>query len=65
MTDDVRADMDAIRAFYARFGGVVPARRSEPRLREEDAGRRAAPLSPVSGAASPRRDGPAPLVPFR
>ena len=41
MTDDVRADMDAIRAFYARFGGVVPARRSELRLREEDAGRRA------------------------
>jgi len=37
MSDDVRADMAEIRAFYARFGGVVPARRSEPRLREEDA----------------------------
>lgn len=33
---DVRADMDRIRAFYARFGGVNPQLRSEPRLREED-----------------------------
>lgn len=39
MTGDVRADMDAIRAFYERFSGVVPARRSEPRLREEDSDR--------------------------
>lgn len=35
MTGDVRADMDRIRAFYADKAGVVPARRTEPRLRDE------------------------------
>ncbi|WP_316667667.1 1-acyl-sn-glycerol-3-phosphate acyltransferase [uncultured Propionibacterium sp.] len=39
MTGDARADMDEIRAFYSRFAGLVPGRRSEPRLREEDAER--------------------------
>lgn len=34
---DVRADMDVIRAFYADKAGHDPARRTEPRLREEDA----------------------------
>jgi 1-acyl-sn-glycerol-3-phosphate acyltransferase len=34
---DVRADMDRIREFYADKRGVVPERRSEPRLRDEDA----------------------------
>ncbi|RLP11786.1 acyl-phosphate glycerol 3-phosphate acyltransferase [Propionibacterium australiense] len=38
MSTDTRADMAKIRDFYSRFGGVVPSRRSEPRLREEDAG---------------------------
>ena len=33
---DVRADMDEIRAFYADKSGVVPARKTEPRLRDED-----------------------------
>jgi 1-acyl-sn-glycerol-3-phosphate acyltransferase len=32
---DVRADMDTIRAFYADKHGLRPARRTEPRLREE------------------------------
>lgn len=32
---DVRADMDVIRAFYADKAGHNPARRTEPRLREE------------------------------
>lgn len=36
-TGDVRADMDVIRAFYADKRGVHPGRRTEPRLREEDA----------------------------
>lgn len=36
-TGDVHADMDFIRAFYADKAGHVPARRTEPRLREEDA----------------------------
>lgn len=36
-TDDVVADMDAVRAFYADKQGVHPDRRTEPRLREEDA----------------------------
>ena len=34
---DIRADMDLIRAFYADKHGVNPERRTEPRLREEDA----------------------------
>jgi 1-acyl-sn-glycerol-3-phosphate acyltransferase len=34
---DVRADMDMVRAFYADKRGIVPANRTEPRLREEDA----------------------------
>jgi hypothetical protein len=33
---DVRADMDLIREFYADKHGVVPARKSEPWLRDED-----------------------------
>lgn len=33
---DVRADMDLVRAFYADKQGLNPARRTEPRLREED-----------------------------
>ncbi|MFC8190089.1 1-acyl-sn-glycerol-3-phosphate acyltransferase [Cellulomonas sp. NPDC057328] len=35
LTGDVRADMDAVRAFYADKAGLVPARRTEPRLRDE------------------------------
>lgn len=37
MTEDVRADMDRIRAFYADKAGYLPKNRVEPRLREEDA----------------------------
>lgn len=37
-TGDVRADMDLVRAFYADKTGHTPARRTEPRLRDEDAG---------------------------
>jgi 1-acyl-sn-glycerol-3-phosphate acyltransferase len=33
---DVRADMDRIREFYADKHGVVPTRKAEPRLRDED-----------------------------
>ena len=33
---DVSADMDIVRAFYADKGGVKPANKTEPRLREED-----------------------------
>lgn len=35
-TGDVRADMDQVRGFYADKAGMVPARRTEPRLRSED-----------------------------
>ena len=35
-TDDVVADMDLVRAFYADKHGVHPQLRTEPRLREED-----------------------------
>ena len=35
LTGDVGADMDAIRAFYADKSGLVPHRRTEPRLRDE------------------------------
>jgi 1-acyl-sn-glycerol-3-phosphate acyltransferase len=34
---DVVADMDLVRAFYADKHGIHPERRTEPRLREEDA----------------------------
>lgn len=34
-TDDVRADMDLIRAFFADKHGIRPANATEPRLREE------------------------------
>ncbi|MFL6089862.1 MAG: 1-acyl-sn-glycerol-3-phosphate acyltransferase [Aeromicrobium sp.] len=34
-TGDVRADMDVVRAFYADKGGIKPALRTVPRLREE------------------------------
>jgi 1-acyl-sn-glycerol-3-phosphate acyltransferase len=37
LTGAVRADMDVIRAFYADKAGMRPERRTEPRLREEDA----------------------------
>lgn len=36
-TGDLRADMDLVRSFYADKAGHTPARRTEPRLREEDA----------------------------
>lgn len=32
---DLRADMDLVRAFYADKGGVKPANKTEPRLRDE------------------------------
>lgn len=35
-TDDVRADMDRVRAFYADKRGIRPENRTEPRLREEE-----------------------------
>ncbi|MCW2611247.1 MAG: hypothetical protein QOC93_3612 [Actinomycetota bacterium] len=35
---DLAADMDLVRAFYADKHGVHPAKRSEPRLREETRG---------------------------
>lgn len=35
LTGDVGRDMDRVRAFYADKAGVHPARRVEPRLREE------------------------------
>ncbi len=38
-TQDVRADMDRIRAFYRDIRGKLPELESTPRLREEDAGR--------------------------
>ncbi|WP_029288657.1 1-acyl-sn-glycerol-3-phosphate acyltransferase [Cellulomonas sp. HZM] len=38
LTGDVGADMDVVRAFYADKAGLVPARRTEPRLREEHRG---------------------------
>ena len=34
-TDDVRADMDLVRAFYADKHGIRPENATEPRLREE------------------------------
>jgi 1-acyl-sn-glycerol-3-phosphate acyltransferase len=39
-TDDVVADMDVVRAFYADKHGIHPQLRTAPRLREEDAPRR-------------------------
>lgn len=39
VTDDVRADMDRVRAFYADKRGIRPELRTEPRLREEGARR--------------------------
>ena len=36
LSGDVKADMDAIRAFYADKGPKVPANFTPPRLREED-----------------------------
>ena len=38
-TDDVRADMEQIRAFYKDIRGKRPGKESVPRLREEDAAR--------------------------
>jgi 1-acyl-sn-glycerol-3-phosphate acyltransferase len=40
-TDDVVADMNVVRAFYADKHGVHPQLRTEPRLREEDIAGRA------------------------
>jgi 1-acyl-sn-glycerol-3-phosphate acyltransferase len=37
-TDDVVADMDFVRAFYADKQGIRPENRTEPRLREETPG---------------------------
>ncbi len=37
-TPDVVADMDLVREFYRDKRGIHPERRTEPRLREEDAG---------------------------
>ena len=34
-TDDVKNDMDFVRAFYADKQGIRPEHRTEPRLREE------------------------------
>lgn len=34
-TDDAVADMDLVRAFYADKGGVNPANKTEPRLKDE------------------------------
>lgn len=34
---DIRADMDRIREFYADKAGHTPSKRTEPRVREEDA----------------------------
>ncbi|MGP9538857.1 1-acyl-sn-glycerol-3-phosphate acyltransferase [Brachybacterium sp. AOP43-C2-M15] len=48
--DDIRADMDRIRAFYADKSGYHPAARVEPRLREEDQ----APGAPGSSSPEPR-----------
>ena len=36
-TGDMTTDMDTVRAFYADKAGLRPERRTEPRLREEDA----------------------------
>lgn len=44
-TNDIRADMDLVRAFYADKYGINPELRTEPRLREEDA--------PARGSARP------------
>lgn len=37
LTGDVSADMDVIRAYYADKAGMIPANRTVPRLREEQA----------------------------
>ncbi len=50
LTGDVAADMDRVRAFYADKAGLVPARRTEPRLRDEGAGE---PGPRDAGAAGP------------
>lgn len=44
-TDDVVADMDLIRAFYADKGGVKPSRFTPPLLREEEAATTANPAT--------------------
>ena len=51
LTGDVRADMDVVRAFYADKAGLVPSRRTEPRLRtESEIGPDAHPPGPVAGS---------------
>lgn len=47
LTGDVPADMDRIRGFYADKSGLVPARRTEPRLRDEGG------VAPDAGAPNP------------
>lgn len=37
-SDDIVADMDFVRAFYADKRGIIPSSRTEPRLREEVTG---------------------------
>src|SRR5699024_10530054 len=58
-TDDLRADMDRIRAFYADKSGYRPSQRVEPRLREEGGGPSGPDGTPGTG------DGPGRLRPFR
>lgn len=51
LTGDVPADMDRIRSFYADKSGLVPQRRTEPRLRDE--GGAAPAVDPAPGSAVP------------
>lgn len=51
LTDDVGADMDRIRAYYADKAGLHPSQRVEPRLREENSG--APEPGPGSDSADP------------
>ena len=51
LTDDIGADMDRIRAYYADKAGLHPSQRVEPRLREENSG--APEPGPGSDSADP------------
>ena len=50
LSDDLGADMDRLRAFYADKSGYRPSQRVEPRLREEGGGPSAPESSPGAGA---------------
>src|SRR5699024_9282813 len=70
LSDDLGADMDRIRAFYADKSGYRPSQRVEPRLREEGGGPsgpdRATGAGPRPGAgprSGPRAGGRAPRQP--